>query len=747
MVAQSQNSQPAGRSGSSLHGLFTAAKFSRLTGRTLRASRVVITGFLVSLFVLVGIVPASPPVQAAVGDACGTTQNNLVVTPNHAKNFYIDSGQGQNVDAGYASYTVKNLAATSQSNLWIQVGNFTGGALSLANPADSAMSLGSVAASGSGTGFFLLKASRSSTTAQSHVVRVFSGKPGLSGSTELYSCTYTFAKVSETIKALANKVTGVARVGTSAIVLGDKYVVQVTGNSGTIGAGNATDGSLLWFSPAGRSSWPTQALRLESTSVVIETDCTYLNRLSVTLTEIHNCKTSLKNTSKVSYAATYTFRIIGTTSAAVSPSPVAQIASGTQMKHNDQSALASTAGGLTSISITPTISLQATKSIAATTTVTGSDTDLHYTVNLANTGTIPVSVDQVLDTPGAGLTYVAGSAKFAGATIPNPGIDLGSGKLIFSGPLNVAANSTAALTYSMRITNCSLPSFSNSVVAQVGSIAIGSSPTTYQQLTASASCQAPAVTSTIAELKLPIVVTTGPVSALGTTTATITGTVDSNGNAGITNYFQWGTSASLTNATTLPLTSTTSSSDPVPYSANLTSLSPGQVYYYRIVSGDQYGQILSFVTSEPAALPTVVTTSVYGITVAPDNTHISATLGASIDPNLVANGVKVRFQWAVDSSGGSCTSLGTTVTAPSATGYLRELTDTTATADVVLAGSFPTDISLRVPDIDVTSNTSGVTGYDKGFTSGTRYCCRVAGYYNTAAADSSWTTGTELLGG
>lgn len=282
------------------------------------------------------------------------------------------------------------------------MGDFTGGALSLANPADAAMSLGSVAASSSGTGFFLLKASRSSTTAQSHVVRVFSGKPGLIGSQELYSCTYTFTKVSETIKALANKVTSVSRVGTSALVLGDKYIVQVTGSSGTIGSGNLTDGSLLWFSPAGRSSWPTQALRLESTTVDVDVsqNCTFTNDLSIGLADIQRCKTNA-TIKKVGYVATYTFRIVGATSTAVSPSPVAQIASGTQMKHNDQSALASATGGLTAtgISITPTIPLQATKSIAATTTVTGSDTDLQYTVTLTNTGTIPISVDQVSDAP------------------------------------------------------------------------------------------------------------------------------------------------------------------------------------------------------------------------------------------------------------------------------------------------------------------------------------------------------------
>lgn len=102
-MALARISQPVAHWWTSLCANFAAHNFSRLSERTLRGSRVVITGFMVSLFAFVGLVPAPPPVQAAVGDACGTTQNNLVVTPNHAKNFYIDSGQGQNVDAGYAS--------------------------------------------------------------------------------------------------------------------------------------------------------------------------------------------------------------------------------------------------------------------------------------------------------------------------------------------------------------------------------------------------------------------------------------------------------------------------------------------------------------------------------------------------------------------------------------------------------------------------------------------------------------------
>lgn len=678
------------------------------------------------------------PAQAAISDSClsGTTQNQLVVTPNHTRNFYIDSGQGQSVDAAYVSYTVKNNGS-SRSNLWMQLSGFTGGALGLANPQDSAMPVGTVAGGASGTSFFLLKATTSSTTAQSHLVTVYSGKPGLSGSVPLYTCTYTFSKVSETIKAAANKVNAMSRLAPLTTVLGDRFIVQVEGDTGTIGSGNATDKSVLWLSPAARSTWPTQALRLESTSITFKknntTAGTITNRLSITLDEIRalNSSGGIPTAKSFSYIAQYTFRIIGSTSAAVAPTPVAQIASGTQMKHTDMATVTSagsTAFG-TGVSIAPTVSLKATKSIGATATISGGYTTLAYTVSLQNTGSNAVTVDQVVDTPSTELTYVPGSAKFGGAAIPDPEVDSG-GHLVFVGPFSVPAATTSTITYSLRATSCDSGSFSfsNSVLAYVGTAVVGSTATTYQQVTASGTCGSTSVGSGTTEVSLPIEVATGPVSALGTTTATLTGTIDSNGTSGVATGFQWGTSPTLAGATTVNLTSTTTSTSPVAYSTNLTSLSTGTIYYYRIVAGTQYGQILSFVTAENPGTPTVATTSVSNLVAS--GLTVTATLGASVDPNQITNGVKVRFQWATDASSGSCSTLGTVVTAP--TSFLSD----DGTNDVLLAGSYATDVSLNVPDVDVPVNT--LAAPNNAFVANTSYCYRVVGYYNASSA--SWST-------
>ena len=214
------------------------------------------------------LLSVAPSASAAVSDKCdGTsTQNTTKVTASHGKVFYIDSGQGQNLDASYVAYKIDNTnGTTAKSNVWVTLDTFTGGVVKLANPRDATQSMGSLAASGTNTAFFLLKASMSSTAAQSHVVHVYSGKPGTAGATEIYSCTFSFSKVAETIKASANKVQSVSSVTTS--VLGSNLTITVNGASGTIGQGSSIDGAMIWLTPAAKSTWPTQALRLVSSQV------------------------------------------------------------------------------------------------------------------------------------------------------------------------------------------------------------------------------------------------------------------------------------------------------------------------------------------------------------------------------------------------------------------------------------------------------------------------------------------------
>lgn len=680
---------------------------------------------------------------SAITDDCSalTVQDGLKVTPNHAKIFYIDSGQGQSVDAGYASYTVTNSSSTARQNLWVQLSNFSGGVVSLANSADSSMPLPTlVANSGAGTTYFLLKAAGSSGSRQAHSVKVFSGKPGLAGSTPLYECTYGFTKVAETIKASANKVTSMVQPTTSTLALGGKFIVNVEGITGTVGSGNSVDGSLLWFSAAARSSWPTQALRLEKVSVAFSNQGggkaygTIADDISVSLADLQALP-GASGAKAFTYVATYTFAVVGPTASAVKPSPIAQIASGTQTKHTDMGGVdsAATSAFSSGLNVSTALSFAVTKSVASTIGSDGSNSVLNYSVKLINTGSTSVTVDQVVDSPSTGLSYVPQSVRLAGSSTNEPALN-SSGQLVFTGPITVPTGVTGVtLSYGMSFPSCTSGTFSysNSVVAQIGEVSFGSTATKIQEITASGTCGNTAVASTSTEIALPPEAVTAPASSVTTSSGTINGTVDSNGTSGLAIYFEWGESATLANANRIDLGSSTTATGPVAQSRNLTNLSSGRIYYFRVGIGEVRGQILSFVTPEVAALPTATTLNPTNLAVATDARGavlgVSATLSGSIDPNQVASGVKVKFVWAQDSSAlGNCSTLGSQTTVPSS-GFLKD-----ETAEISLSGSFPTDVALDVPD------NINTTVY---FTSGQRYCYKIVGYYDVGG--TTWTTDVD----
>jgi len=93
----------------------------------------------------------------------------------------------------------------------------------------------------------------------------------------------------------------------------------------------------------------------------------------------------------------------------------------------------------------------------------------------------------------------------------------------------------------------------------------------------------------------------------------------------------------------------------------------------------------------------IVSLSLETTTAATDVTISTATINGSVDPNQIANGAKVKFQYTTDSSSGACTGLGSITTS----GFVQSET-TTATEDAVLLGSFPADVSFALTGL--TSN-------------------------------------------
>jgi phosphodiesterase/alkaline phosphatase D-like protein len=144
--------------------------------------------------------------------------------------------------------------------------------------------------------------------------------------------------------------------------------------------------------------------------------------------------------------------------------------------------------------------------------------------------------------------------------------------------------------------------------------------------------------------------TTGPTTDVGSSTATVTGTVDPGGQS-TTWHVEYGTSTSYGSSTATA--SAGSGSAAVDVSADLTGLNPGATYHYRIVatngSGTSHGDDAVFTTLVP---PDVTTGAATGITTT------SVTLNGTVDPNGRSTTYYFEF--------GTSTSYGTKTTTHSA---------------------------------------------------------------------------------
>jgi hypothetical protein len=663
------------------------------------------SGAIVVSFAIPGAVPLA---SAALCNGT-STQNSLTVESGHGEVFYIDTGQGQNIDAAYIAYRVNSTSA--RSDLWVEVTGFTGGSVSLANVNDSALPLGTVTANGTKTAFFMIKAKNATTTAQSHVVNVYDTKPTIGNPTPIYTCNYTFTAVEETIKAAANKVDSVT--STSVAQLGATMTITVDGDSGTIGQGNAIDGRMIWLTPAARSNWPTGALRLESTTLTTFSNSARTNVITTHTDTLRiNATTSpaLASTNRQYYRAVYTFRVIGAAAASAPIIPIAMISSGTQIKHTD---VAGISGG--SVDVTaPAVNLTVTKNVSPVTTVNSDGTtSFDYTVTLVNGGNQTLVIDEVIDTPDAALTYKSGTAKFNAATIEDPG-KVGTTQLGFSGPMSLPANTQRTITYKMVGETCAVGStynYVNTATARTGTVVIGSGSATQSVVNIRGNCGEPEAVVEVKNEPIPPSATTAAASSVTTSGATISGVVDPNGETGLNIRFVYGTSATLSSTTAVNLSNSTASSSGYGVTTSLTGLSGGTTYYYRVEIKDKagnwvQGEIMSFTTSPAPANPTAETSAVSEITTT------TAQFNGAVDANLVTGGSKVSYEWGLANSDGTCT--GSEPTSIQSSGFLQS-EGASSSEDAILTGSAPATMTFSAT----------------GLSDGTKYCVRINGHYGT----------------
>ena len=644
------------------HGIGTGSRTHRATGWGHSIGLLAILAILLSGLAIATPWTTLPPAAAAALAPCdgNSTQGGLTITASHGKVFYVDTGVTPKLDAAYAAYRLTNSSGSTKTNLWIAAQNFSGGMVTLAHPSDQYQQVPTLANSSTSASFFLLKAVGATSTAQSHIVRVYDRNPALAGANVVYSCSFTFTKVAETIQASSNKVASVA-LSNSTPQLGQTTAITVLGQGGTIGSGQAPDGSIVWVTPAAYANWPTRALRLESTTLTFgkvnanaspptfsTSGCgglSYTNQLIVS-----NAKTVIGNSCS-DYQAVYTFRAIGPTLAPVTISPVAQIASGARIKHTNIGGSSSGTIDLSGI----TSPLSAVKTVTATssldeTTINGTAyLEVPYRITVSSTSATQSNIDELIDEPAVGASIVPGSVRItdvddAGTVGADPTFLLAEAALSprpyhFTGPFQVSSAASAQITYRMYVPKVA-GTYTNTVVAKSGDTVIGAGAS-FEQRTTVTTDGTTSVASVDDTVPLDPTVSTEAATSVGLTSATLHGIVDGNDTSPATS-FEYATNAAFTGsatatATPSPVTGTSATA----ISATLSGLASGTTYYYRAKAGSQTGSTLTFNTTEVVATPTAVTEPASGI-IKSGSTY-TVTLNGVVDANQTATSIYFRY--------------------------------------------------------------------------------------------------------
>src|SRR6267154_1580136 len=382
------------------------------------------------------------------------------VTSTSGNVIYVDTSSNvqPNLLGNYVSYNVTNDTGSPIADAWVTIGSFTGSYVSLAPNETGVTHLGTMAAGATRTVFFYLNVDCSSfsagqcnvSTLQPFTVRLYSGRP----TANLLSSQSFSVTVQETIAAQANKVTTVVTSSNSP-TRGALITVTVTGNTGQIGSGK-----LFYASPETYFDFPANSFRLYSTSVTFSGGNTgmYTDQLLVP-------SSAFTSTSATDYTFVGTYLVVGPTSAVTAVSPVAFISSGNATKHTGTSSYASFPPiGTTSNSLT------VTKLVNSATWPTGGVPT--YTVRVTNSASSSVTLDDLVDSlpsSPANVTYVPGSAAFAGSPIADPSIS--GNTLTWTGLFAVPASGSADLTF-----QATVPSvggiYTNSAIGHIGSTQI-----------------------------------------------------------------------------------------------------------------------------------------------------------------------------------------------------------------------------------------------------------------------------------
>ena len=450
---------------------------------------------ITSLFVLITL----PTTHALAANQCspitdanaanGYDSGDISITPLHGQVFYTDLRNG--VNASYVGYAIKNDTASSINELWLEISDFRSSGtsvLTLANPADAFQPIGTISAGQTKNIFVLIKSSAVTTSSQTHDVKVHRGYPG--GISSIYTtgankaeCYYTFETVNRTIAANSNKVQSMS-VDDLTPEIGGTVTVTVTGATGTPGSGTSSvDGSIMWLSGASSSIWPTQALRLESTNLSVKyrkssSQVSFANTLLLRTIDsgVNGGNNSTKFTSSTTYTATFTFRVLNSATSDAEVKPVAQIASGTQIKHTGQYPAP------LRIKLTSSVNtISAVKTITSIGALSSGYYPVNYQITLTDSDvTKKRTIDAIIDVPENSALFSTNSARIIDDTRTTVGgvqlldpIDEDSSstgkRLVFGGPFTFNASGNITLTYTMLLKNVLNNTYHNTAYGRIGS--------------------------------------------------------------------------------------------------------------------------------------------------------------------------------------------------------------------------------------------------------------------------------------
>lgn len=387
---------------------------------------------------------------ALAWQACGFT-----ITRRSTSILFTDAKE---VQCSYAAYAISNDTTTvTYSNVWVKVDSFTGTVVRLGGGDPGVYALDDLAPGQTKMVYVYLYATNITATLQTHTVRVYDGYPGVG--TQLASTVFTL-----TAKAPgANNSSKVNSVTYSPAVptVGGYVMITVNGDCGQVGNNDIND-----FTPAAFTNWNAGAFELVNVNL-------WLTNKSLAVTNVVNylqLPAGIANWSggQLKYNAYYLFHCIAVTSGNTPVSPITLNSQGQTQTHTDTSGYGAfapiqTPTNTTVLSKLANLSQLYTNEIAV------------YTIRITNSGPNAVTLDRIVDTLPAGISYVAGSSKFNGVTVLNPAI--AGSVLTWSESYTNPAYGACDLTF--QATPATSGYATNSVIAYAGSSLVDATyPTT-----------------------------------------------------------------------------------------------------------------------------------------------------------------------------------------------------------------------------------------------------------------------------